>query len=340
MRDNNDGKDNFAAGDGNLNKNVKQPDDTRQNDTPGGGLKYVNAREAAKGGVLGAFIGLAIIIPGVSGSAVAIILKLYEKLLHALGNLFRQFKSCALFLLPIIAGAVVGFALGFFGVKILLDIMLFAVVALFAGLMLGALPSVTDEIHNERHTPIRIALFVAGILVPIALSLISVYCGGESADFSSPAAYDYIIYLLLGFAVAITQLVPGLSATALLMATGHYVPLIESVSIAYWQTNPAVFAVYACLIAGFVAGLLCFAKLMSRLLKHYRAATFHAVTGLAIGSVITMFFNPEMLNEYRRWAAGERFGPDLALGAVLFLVGITVAYLFVRMQRKNTQQNN
>ena len=56
-------------------------------------LQYENKRELVKSGVLGAFIGLAIIVPGVSGSTVAIIFRLYEKLLYALGNLFKKFKT-------------------------------------------------------------------------------------------------------------------------------------------------------------------------------------------------------------------------------------------------------
>ncbi len=299
-------------------------------------LKYKSPKDAAMGGVLGLFIGLAVIIPGVSGSAVAIIMKLYEKLLYAIGNIFRNFKSCLIFLLPIAAGAVVGFVLGFFVVKTLLDLMMFAVVALFAGLMLGAFPSVTDEIKSEKHTPLRIVLFIAGLLIPIAISLTAVFAGGGRQSLENPQALQYLLYFVLGFTVALTQLVPGLSATALLMTTGHYVPLVESVSLTYWQNNPEIFAIYACLIAGFVAGLLCFAKLIGLLLKKWRAATFHAVAGLALGSAITMFFNPEMYAEYLKWAGGERFGPDLLFGTLLFIAGVAIAYAFVRIQRKKS----
>ena len=157
MKGDNNGKDNLITqntagpdGTGNVSDAVEtrgeensSPAESAEKKAQGGGeidLKYGSAREDAKGGVLGAFIGLAIIVPGVSGSAVAIMMKLYEKLLYALGNIFKKFKRCALFLLPIAAGIVVGFALGFFGVKTLLDIMMFAVVALFAGLMAGAFP--------------------------------------------------------------------------------------------------------------------------------------------------------------------------------------------------------
>lgn len=299
-------------------------------------LKYANAKEATKGGVLGAFIGLAIIVPGVSGSAVAIIMKLYEKLLYALGNIFKDFKRCILFLIPIGIGAVIGFVLGFFGVKVLLEVAMFAVVGLFAGLMLGAFPAVTDEIKGERHSPFRVTLFILGVIIPIALSLISVFLGEDEVNIASPKAYEYIIYVLLGILVALTQLVPGLSATALLMMTGHYVPLMDSVSPTYWQSNPQVFAVYACLIVGFVVGLLGLAKLMSLLLKKFRVATFHTVAGLSLGSIITMFFNTEVYAEYCNWANGEPFALMLVLAVVLFAVGIVIAYMFVRVQRKKS----
>lgn len=48
-------------------------------------LGYKNGKEIAKSGLLGLFIGLAIIVPGVSGSTVAIIFKLYDKLIYAFG---------------------------------------------------------------------------------------------------------------------------------------------------------------------------------------------------------------------------------------------------------------
>jgi hypothetical protein len=63
-------------------------------------IKY-NKKTWCKSAVLGFFIGLAIIVPGISGSTVAIIFKLYDQFLYALGNILKQFKRCFVFLLPI-----------------------------------------------------------------------------------------------------------------------------------------------------------------------------------------------------------------------------------------------
>ncbi len=299
-------------------------------------LKYRDKKEVLKGGVLGAFIGLAIIVPGVSGSAVAMILHMYEKLLYALGNLLKKFKVCLPFLLPIAIGAVLGIVVGFFGVRALLNVLPFAVVALFAGLMFGAFPAVGDQIKSEKRTPLRVILFVAGALVPIALSLVSVFAASGNNSLEDLRIYHYIAFLVLGYAVAITQLVPGLSATALLMIFGYFTPLMNSVSLTYWQDNPQIFIVYGLLIVGFVAGLLTVSKAMSRLLDKRRAPAMYTVAGLSLGSALSMFFNPEIYAVYESWSAGVPVG-EIALGVVLFVVGVAVAYLFVRYERGHTQ---
>ena len=315
-------------------RSVKVAEPCKKNCDDEPDLKYGGAKEVCKGGVLGFFIGLAIIVPGVSGSAVAIIMRLYEKLLYALGNLFKKFKKCLLFLLPIAIGTAAGLILGFFAVRELLNIMMFAVVALFAGLMIGAYPAIYDEIKSEKRTPARVALFIIGALVPVAVSVISVFAGGGLRSLEDLQLYHYIIFLVLGYVVSLTQLVPGLSATAFLMMAGYYTPLLGSVSIEYWQSNPAVFAAYTCMILGFVAGLLTISKGMSVLLKRCKAATFYCVAGLSLGSIITMFFNPEIYEVYLGWADGESFWLDLLLGAILLAVGIVAAYMLVRIERK------
>ena len=302
-------------------------------------LRYQNGKEVFKGGVLGAFIGLAVIVPGVSGSAVAIIFRLYEKLLYALGGIFRRFKESARFLLPIALGGIVGLAAGFFGVRFLLNLLPFAIVALFAGLMLGAFPAVTDEIKGEKPTPLRIILFFLGLLFPIGLSALSVFGTPDMLSLENLAWYHYILFLLVGYAIAVTQLVPGLSATALLMTFGCFTPLMNSVSLTYWQENPMVLLVYACLAVGFVLGLLTFSNGLSRLLEKKRAPAFYTIAGLSLGSIVTMFFNPEIVEVYESWTIGAAMWRELGIGMALFGIGIIAATYFVRYERNRVMKN-
>ena len=302
-------------------------------------LHYQNGKEVFKGGVLGAFIGLAVIVPGVSGSAVAIIFRLYEKLLYALGGIFRRFKESARFLLPIALGGIVGLAAGFFGVRFLLNLLPFAIVALFAGLMLGAFPAVTDEIKGEKPTPLRIILFLLGLLFPIGLSALSVFGTPDMLSLENLSWYHYILFLLVGYAIAVTQLVPGLSATALLMTFGCFTPLMNSVSLTYWQENPMVLLVYACLAVGFVLGLLTFSNGLSRLLEKKRAPAFYTIAGLSLGSIVTMFFNPEIVEVYESWTISAAMWRELGIGMALFGIGIIAATYFVRYERNRVMKN-
>ena len=302
-------------------------------------LRYQNGKEVFKGGVLGAFIGLAVIVPGVSGSAVAIIFRLYEKLLYALGGIFHRFKESARFLLPIALGGIVGLAAGFFGVRFLLNLLPFAIVALFAGLMLGAFPAVTDEIKGEKPTPLRILLFLLGLLFPIGLSALSVFGTPDMLSLDNLSWYHYILFLLVGYAIAVTQLVPGLSATALLMTFGCFTPLMNSVSLTYWQENPMVLLVYACLAVGFVLGLLTFSNGLSRLLEKKRAPAFYTIAGLSLGSIVTMFFNPEIVEVYESWTIGAAMWRELGIGMALFGIGIIAATYFVRYERNRVMKN-
>ncbi len=296
-------------------------------------LRYKDKKEVCKGGVLGFFIGLAVIVPGVSGSAVAIIFRLYDKLLYALGNILRRFSACVRFLLPVAVGLVIGFALGFFAVQQLIDVAMFAVVGLFAGLMLGAFPAVADEVKGEKRTPARVALFFAGLAVPVAVSLLSVFAAPDARALEGLQWYHYLLFVVLGYVVAVTQVVPGLSATAILMTAGWFTPLMQSVSLTYWGQNPAVFAVYACLAVGFVLGLVTFSKALTGLFAKRRKPAFFAIAGLSLGSVLTMFFNPEIYAVYLSWGS-EPFAAQLAAGIALFFVGAAFSYLFVRYERK------
>lgn len=223
-------------------------------------IKY-NKRTWCKSALLGFFIGLAVIVPGISGSTVAVIFKLYDGLLYAFGNLFKRFKACFFFLLPIGIGAVFGLLLGFFTVKKLLGILPFAVTGLFAGLMCGAFPSVKDELKGAEMTAKRVLLLALGVLIPIAVGMISVLAGaGEGGEglFSKVTAGQVLAALPIGFAVGVTQVVPGLSATAVLMSLGWFKGLMNGVSPAFWYANPEILLVYAGLAVGSYWGFLPF----------------------------------------------------------------------------------
>ena len=301
-------------------------------------IKY-NKKTWCKSALLGFFIGLAVIVPGISGSTVAIIFKLYDQFLYALGNLFKKFKQCFLFLLPIGIGIVIGVLLGFIAVKQLLEILPFAIVCLFAGLMSGAFPAVKDELKGAQRNAKRVALFCLGLLVPVALgcfSAVSTLGATETVvdKFADVQWWHVLLALVFGAVVGITQIVPGLSASAFLMSVGWFGSIMQSVSMTYWKSNPQVFLVYAGLVVGFVVGLLGFSKLLTYVFAKARHTAYSMIVGLSLGSILSMFCNGDIVETYLSWSQNGASVLDIVLGVVLFALGAVGAYLLVRYQRK------
>lgn len=305
-------------------------------------IKYTK-KTWGKSAILGFFIGLAVIVPGISGSTVAIIFKLYDQFLYALGNLVKKFKKCFVFLLPIGIGLVVGVALGFLAVKKLIGLFPFAIVCLFAGLMVGAFPAVKDEIKNAKRNKTRVALFALGVFIPVVIGVVSALLSRDSADgqtvFDSVSWWYFFLALVLGAVTSLTQIVPGLSASAFLMAVGWFASLVESVSLTYWKQNPAIFWVYAGLGIGFLIGLLGFSKTLTLLFEKARHTAYFMIVGLSLGSILSMFCNGDILAVYKSWITHTAVNPvlDIVLGIALFALGVTGAYLLVRYQRKKDE---
>lgn len=302
-----------------------------------------NKKTWCKSALLGFFIGLAVIVPGISGSTVAIIFKLYDQFLYALGNLLKKFKKCFAFLLPIGLGLIVGVLLGFIAVKKLLEILPFAIVCLFAGLMCGAFPAVKDEVKGAERTKKRAALFALGVFIPVAIGVMSAILGERGAEsgniFDDVKWWHFLLALLLGAVMSVTQLVPGLSASAFLMAVGWFTSIMDSVSMTYWKQNPAVFLVYGGLALGFIVGLLGFSKALTLLFARARHTAYFAIVGLSLGSILSMFCNGDIVAVYKGWASGA-VNPalDIVLGAALFAAGVIGAYLLVRYERKKAAE--
>ena len=305
-------------------------------------LTTYDKKSWCKSALLGFFIGLAVIVPGISGSTVAIIFKLYDQFLYAIGNLFKKFKQCFTFLLPIGIGIVVGVLLGFISVKQLLDFLPFAIVCLFAGLMSGAFPAVKDELKGAEKNGKRVALFLLGLCIPVALGCVSAILSveeGVSKDvFANVQWWHILLGLVIGYVVGVTQIVPGLSASAFLMAVGWFKSLMDSVSMTYWKENPVIFLVYAGLGVGFLLGLFTFSQLLTYTFGKARHTAYSMIVGLSLGSILSMFCNGDIVAVYTSWSQNGIAWLDLALGVALFAIGVICAYRLVQYERKKSEE--
>lgn len=285
--------------------------------------------------ILGFFLGLAVIVPGVSGSTIAVIFKLYDKIVWSISNILKRFKPAILFLIPLAFGAIVGVLTGFLTVQKLLQIIPFALVAAFAGLMLGSMKSLANE-GNAKATKKSIILIIAGMIVPIGMSLASIFIDDDTKNVDVNAI-NLIIFMGLGFIVAITQLVPGCSATATLLALGYFKKIMDTAHVSYIKDNPSVLLLYGALILGFLIGAVSTAKLIEKLINRYKETLYMVFIGLSIGSICAMLFNIDMLDVYKSWSVNGVDYLDLFLGIGLFIVGFIVSFRFIVYSIKNNQ---
>ena len=297
-------------------------------------LNYKSKRQWIKAIVLGFLIGLAVILPGISGATIAIIFGLYSKMIYSFGNILKEFKKCFVFLLPIVLGLVLGFVIGFFFVQGVFEAYPFIVICLFAGLMIGSFPAVKDEIKGVKFNAKRIVLFVLGVLIPISISVVSLFMQVSSSEPLVATPLLMVAYFGIGFVVSLTQIIPGLSCSALLMAIGQFGAILASVHFDYLLNNPLVIVLFLLFGIGFLIGIVVFSKMLNKLFEKRRDATYTMIVGLSLGSITTMFINSDMCAAYTGWTSVSGAFLDIGIGVVLLAIGFVVSYLLVRYQRK------
>ena len=297
-------------------------------------LKYKSFKEVITSILLGFFIGLSIIIPGISGTTIAIVMKVYDKLLYSFANLFKKFKLCFIFLLPIALGAILGFGIGLVIVKLLLERFPFPTICLFVGLMAGTYPIIHKEIAKHEINAKRVTLFTLGIILPIAISLISSFVSAERG-LDNLVFWHYIMFFFIGVAISLTQIMPGLSATALLIVLGYYNVLLDSIGMEMFR-NLNILLVFGVMIVGCVIGIVLFSNIIQRNLMHHRVTFFNLICGLSLGSMISVFTGAECFEVYRGLSASNWYGIILP-GILTLLVGFTLTFMLYLYEKKHTK---
>lgn len=304
-------------------------------------LKYKNAKEIWISVLVGAFIGLSVIVPGISGSTIAIIMKVYDKLMYAFANIFKKFKSCFLFLIPILVGIGAGFGAGFVLVKLLIERFPFITICFFVGLMIGTFPLLFKEIKGEKITTKRTFLFFLGIIVPLAITVLSIFVSGNNTLLDIQP-WHYVMFLGIGVLISITQLIPGLSATVLLMIFGYYTALIGGIGRELFSNVKLIF-IYVVLVIGFIIGTLIFSKGINKLLDKQKIPFYFVICGLSVSSVASVFLGNDCITIYKGWnALGIENSPmikEMIIGAVLLAVGVMATLSIYFINRKFEQKN-
>ena len=294
-------------------------------------LKYKSVKDVLISIFVGFSIGLSVIVPGISGSAIAMIMKVYDKLMYAFSNIFKKFKPCVVFLIPIIVGIVVGFGLGVILVKILLEAFPFITICFFVGLMIGTYPILFKEIKGEALKVNKVLLFVAGVIIPLIFSAVSLLSGADNS-LANLNFLHYLLFFVIGILISLTQLIPGLSATVLLMIFGYYSALMENIGFELLG-NFELLLVYVALFVGFVVGVLLFSKIINKLLQTQRKPFFFVICGLSVGSVVSVFLGSDCMEIYKSWTTKAMI-TDMLIGLAFLLLGFAGSFSLYLLDKK------
>ena len=297
----------------------------------------------------GVAIGVGSAIPGVSGGTIAVIFKVYEKLIWAISNLFKAFKKAIVIIIPVVLGLVIGLIPTMILMDKALEGFVFGVVCLFAGFIVGSLPKITTEVKGVEAKPLHIVILVLSLLITVGLGVASIVSKTDvSAYIENPEIWFYFVLIPVGFAASIALVVPGISGGMVLILCGFYAPLINStVDTAHaclsgdWSHFGVQIAILLCFGVGVIIGFFLVSKVMNVLLSKFHDYTFFGILGFVIGSTIALFLNYEIWEYYVNWSnGGQGFMQkeiEIPLGIALFVIAMIGSYLLVRYEAKHQE---
>lgn len=263
----------------------------------------------------GFLIGVANIIPGVSGGTLAITLGIYEKLINTISHFFKNLKENIKFIIPIGVGAGLSILLLSRVISFCLKEYTLATILFFIGLILGGIPLLNKKIkgHYKNFSNIVIFLITFGLVL-----LLSILKGENIVSFANMTFVNYIWLFLVGVIAAATMIIPGVSGSFVLMLLGYYQPIIDTISsLTKFQNIWGSMLILIPFGIGVLVGIVAISKLLEFLFKKFEVKTYFGVMGFIFASIITIFTGAE----------GLIFSvPQLLIGILLFGIGFIVAY--------------
>ncbi len=288
----------------------------------------------------GMAIGVAFIIPGFSGGSVAAILGVYEKMVSAIANIFREMKKSILTLMPIGIGLVIGAVSLMFPLSLALSAFPLPTVSLFVGLAIGGVPSVTNKLEGRMDKKGSLA-FVIPLLLALAMSFIPV---GSDVDLFGLDIFGCLILFLIGMLGSCALVVPGISGSMMLLIIGYYNPLLNLIisHLFRFRDLKVCILVLGSFCIGLGVGFLLISYAMKYLLEHHRKNTYFAIVGFIVGSLPTVYIST-MKSVGMLSASMEILSlptsPWQYISSILLLaLGIFAAYSFVRFAEGNAQR--
>ena len=253
-------------------------------------------------------MGLANLVPGISGGTMILAVGLYDRFIAALADVTRlRLARDTVVFLGVLAAGVAAAILTLSGVAVgLVNVYRWAAYSLFVGLTLGGVPALVRLMRPFGPGALLAVVGGAGAMAAVALQL-------QGAQLAQTVP----VLVLVGAAAASSMILPGVSGSYVLLVLGMYDLVIGSLSLGVWRKDfGGAMGVILPVIVGAGLGIALLSNLLKWLLGRFPSTSHGALLGLLLGSVIGL------------WPFQETVHPDLAderlrEATVLVLTGST-----------------
>lgn len=280
----------------------------------------------------GICIGTANVIPGFSGGTMAVILKIYEKVIYAFSNFFSNPIAILKKFWTLLVGVLVGIALSVVAIAKLLELFPLPTILFFIGLIIGSIPNVYSSARKSKKISLKdIIAFIIAIVVMVGLLFIN-----NTNTFTGEINVVVIIILfLMGIISAASMIIPGISGSLVLMAFGYYIFIVTNikdllVGLLAFDFNNLLnsFLSIFFFVTGGVLGVVYVSKLINTLLKKHYQTVYFAILGLLVASpFVIVWMNLDSL-------LANINVIDIIVGALCFALGIISVILSEKLNKK------
>lgn len=241
--------------------------------------------------IKGVLIGIANIIPGVSGGTMMVSMGVYDKIISSVNGIFRNFVKSILTLLPYAIGMVVGIGGLSFGIEYLFGNFPLQTSLLFIGLIFGGLPVILRKVKGKK-----VSISEGGLCLLFFAFIVGLQLLKEGGSVSLSLTPGLVVQLFfVGILASAAMVIPGVSGSMILMSLGFYNPVIETVNqfireVLDFNISGALqhFWILLPFGIGIIVGILAIAKLIEFLLKRFERLTYFAILGLILASPVAV----------------------------------------------------
>lgn len=235
----------------------------------------------------GIVMGIANIIPGISGGTLALTLGIYEKLIDIISHFTKNIKENIKFIILLGSGIVLSILLFSNIISYCLENYRFPTILFFIGIIIGGLPLLLKKVKGTSNISNYIIFSITFMIIMI-MTFASVKDNNISL---SVINIGTIIGLFIsGVISATTMILPGISGSFMLMLFGYYTPIVNAISDLSKLNN----ILHNLIILGFLGmgilvGIFASAKAIEALLKKYEIKTYYGILGFVVASIISIF---------------------------------------------------